>query len=156
MVQLIHGAYLRLTCAYLDQREPFLTIAKDFNIPSHAVVLNIMPKICVQRVTNRENHEGGVQGTKGARIVHFHKNAVLDNVPKIAEGFTSVQICNDPDAVAGLLEFWKGVQIGTRTPQICMLAWKVPEHPRMMRRVNSCCSFPGHHDRRKGEKGLTV
>ncbi|GMH35599.1 hypothetical protein BSKO_03467 [Bryopsis sp. KO-2023] len=93
-----------------DQRGDFMNIARSQASSSHALVLNIEPQVCVERVVDRRDHEGGVQGKGGARVVHMNKNSLArSGAPTLAEGFSSVRICNDVESVAKACDFWTKV-----------------------------------------------
>lgn len=93
-----------------DQRKPFLELLSVLHYQAHAVVLNLDPSICVQRVAKRVNHEGNVEGPKGTRVVHMLKNTLAKSgPPSLDEGFTSVWICNTIIDVENALDYWKKV-----------------------------------------------
>lgn len=93
-----------------DQRKPFLDLLSGSHYQVHSVVLNLDPKICVERVARRVNHEGNVEGPGGTRIVHMNKNVLAKSgPPSLGEGFHSVWICNTPGDVEHALDYWQKV-----------------------------------------------
>ena len=48
-----------------SQREPFVRLALRLKIPIHAVVLSPPTAVLVQRVKERQNHPGKVEGESG-------------------------------------------------------------------------------------------
>lgn len=59
----------------------------------HVLVLKLPVQLCVERVTGRQNHEGGVQGSEGTRVVH-RTYGLLNRagLPTTAEGIASVTV----------------------------------------------------------------
>ncbi|KAL2630199.1 hypothetical protein R1flu_014885 [Riccia fluitans] len=73
------------------QREDFLKLASRLKINSHAVVLDVPPKVCIERAANRVAHEGGVHGGNAAAIIN--RLVRTRQLPSLDEGFFRISFC---------------------------------------------------------------
>merc|ERR1712232_1495016 len=71
-----------------EQREPWLKLAVEHGAQCHALVFDIPPSLCCERVRARTGHEGKVQGQAGGGIV-MKLHSFMMPVRKI-EGFHRV------------------------------------------------------------------
>ncbi|CAM6068853.1 unnamed protein product [Sphagnum tenellum] len=75
----------------VDQRRDFLELAKERGIQAHALVLNFPSSVCIQRATQRTEHEGGLLGPDVGRVVnHVYRSRQL---PTLGEGFSRITYC---------------------------------------------------------------
>ncbi len=75
----------------VDQRRDFLELAKERGIQAHALVLNFPSSVCIQRATQRTEHEGGLLGPDVGRVVnHVYRSRQL---PTLLEGFSHITYC---------------------------------------------------------------
>ncbi|CAM6008442.1 unnamed protein product [Sphagnum balticum] len=75
----------------VDQRRDFLELAKERGIQAHALVLNFPSSVCIQRATQRTEHEGGLLGPDVGRVVNqVYRSRQL---PTLGEGFSRITYC---------------------------------------------------------------
>ncbi|CAD7699270.1 unnamed protein product [Ostreobium quekettii] len=91
-----------------DQRQTFIQLALELGCEVHSVCLNLHPRLCATRVGQRENHEGGVEGRMGRRLVYAaYSNLFQSGPPSTSEGIRSVSICNSPKDAQNALLLWR-------------------------------------------------
>ncbi|CAD7695426.1 unnamed protein product [Ostreobium quekettii] len=92
-----------------DQRKPFIQVARRLGCAVHAIVLNLHPDVCANRVAQRKNHEGNVEGNKGRGLAYAsYRDLSQCGPPSLTEGISTVTICNSPEDVQKVLHVWKG------------------------------------------------
>eukprot|EP00238_Polyblepharides_amylifera_P001613 CAMPEP_0196571856 /NCGR_PEP_ID=MMETSP1081-20130531/1984_1 /TAXON_ID=36882 /ORGANISM="Pyramimonas amylifera, Strain CCMP720" /LENGTH=392 /DNA_ID=CAMNT_0041888965 /DNA_START=24 /DNA_END=1199 /DNA_ORIENTATION=- len=86
------------------QRSDFVQLAHQMDCQLEAVVLATATSIYVQRVADRTNHEGKVEGDEGATIVHQISEKF--SPPTSKEGFTRVTMCkSEKDVEDAILHY---------------------------------------------------
>eukprot|EP00978_Attheya_sp_CCMP212_P021110 scaffold61263_cov44-Attheya_sp.AAC.2 len=80
-----------------EQRSHFISVAKGLNVPVHAVFFNPPSKLILDRVKNRTNHPGGVQGTRGVFLAKMSLKKMM--TPDYEEGFAFITTCTSAEAV---------------------------------------------------------
>ena len=95
-----------------EQREHFVKIGKEVGVPTDAVMLLPPLAVCQQRVRERRDHPGGVQGEQGAKMVAQSLQRLA--LPEHAEGFeliTRMETGEEAEALA--CSYRLGVVLGS-------------------------------------------
>ncbi|GAX19146.1 bifunctional polynucleotide phosphatase/kinase [Fistulifera solaris] len=72
------------------QRSVFVNIAKQVDVPVHALVLSTSTRILASRIKLRSNHPAGVEGEKGVKVAMISASKMV--LPTYAEGFALISI----------------------------------------------------------------
>eukprot|EP00978_Attheya_sp_CCMP212_P021111 scaffold61263_cov44-Attheya_sp.AAC.3 len=80
-----------------EQRSHFISVANGLNVPVHAVFFNPPSKIIFDRVKNRTNHAGGVQGARGVSLTKISLKKMI--TPEYEEGFAFIITCTSAEVV---------------------------------------------------------
>lgn len=91
------------------RRRDYVHLAKSVGAPLHAVVLNLPPETCAQRVRTRSQHPSLVQGSDGVNVLKREEQLQLPS--KEREGFDTVHTChlaNQCEDVAQMYAHTKG------------------------------------------------
>eukprot|EP00850_Spirogloea_muscicola_P000964 SM000003S11209 [mRNA] locus=s3:1554112:1555063:- [translate_table: standard] len=85
----------------VEQRSDFLALARASGAEAHAVFLDLPAQLCIERVAARQDHEGGLQGAGGARVVRQQLGS--KELPRLAEGFSRISVCHTELSVSHAL-----------------------------------------------------
>eukprot|EP00977_Amphora_coffeiformis_P019599 scaffold7349_cov173-Amphora_coffeaeformis.AAC.80 len=78
-----------------SQRKIFVELVRDLDVPVHAVVLTPPTAVIQQRVKDRTNHAGNVEGESGARMAKASAGKLV--FPTYDEGFSLISGSSSPD-----------------------------------------------------------
>lgn len=91
-----------------SQREPFVKLAQRLKTPIHAVVLSPPTAVLAQRVKERQNHPGKVEGNSGALLATASAGKLV--FPAYEEGFGLVSATSSPNiGVDRLVQLYQNV-----------------------------------------------
>lgn len=80
----------------VEQRNEFLLLAKERGVEAHALVINLPLSVCIQRASQRVEHEGGLQGSGVGGVVTRVSRSRIP--PTLEEGFVRITYCRtDPE-----------------------------------------------------------
>jgi hypothetical protein len=105
-----------------EQRADFVSLALLLGAQPHCLELALPAALCAQRVRDRTDHEGGVQGEGGARTAAMASRAKDNAPPVLAEGFTALTRCTSDADVARALARYAAMP----PPQLPPQAWREP------------------------------
>ncbi|KAG7340514.1 oxidoreductase, aldo/keto reductase [Nitzschia inconspicua] len=100
-----------------EQRKYFVDLANECNIPSHVVLLNPPKEVIIERVKNRINHPGKVEGENGAKLAVASMSRLV--LPSYSEGITLISIASSEFAAARLAMLYRKVASPDVTDALC-------------------------------------
>ena len=105
-----------------EQRADFVSLALLLGAEAHCLELALPAALCAQRVRDRTDHEGGVQGEGGARTAAMAARGKDNAPPVLAEGFATLTRCGSDADVARALARYATMP----PPQLPPQAWREP------------------------------
>jgi DNA 3'-phosphatase len=84
------------------QRSVFVDLAKQVDVPVHALVLSTSTSILASRVKLRSNHPAGVEGEKGVKVAIISASKMV--LPTYAEGFALISVTATEQGVARFVD----------------------------------------------------
>ncbi|CAD7701142.1 unnamed protein product [Ostreobium quekettii] len=93
----------------VEQRRDFIELAKDLDVPIHAVILKEQFQTLVYRVGEREEHEGNFLGySRNNKNIIFSTSCHLrgEGWPHLDEGLDSMRICKTNEEIAFQMMRW--------------------------------------------------
>lgn len=96
------------------QRAYFIDVAQSAKVTAHAVVLSPPKEVVAERVRNRTNHAGGVEGEKGAQLAVSSMDKLV--WPKYDEGLALISGASTNEGMKRLAAWYRGVPRASGTP----------------------------------------
>ncbi len=89
------------------QRSFFINVAKDVGVPIHCIVLTTPKSVVVERVLQRTDHPGSVQGESGSRLAERSWTQLV--MPTYQEGFSLISATGTTAGVESVLNLYRKV-----------------------------------------------
>ena len=114
-----HSVVVDRTHLDASQRRPFVELAQKANVSVHAVWLQASKETVAQRVRERTNHPGGVEGERGAKLALAAMARIQP--PHYQEGFSLISISQNPHTANRLADLYKQ-STTSRRPSFLVIA----------------------------------
>ena len=98
----------------VTQRQEFLILAKERGVPAHALVINLPLSVCIQRASQRTEHEGGLEGSGVGGVVTRVSRSRIP--PTLEEGFVRITYCRTDIELEGTVALYSQLDIRGRLP----------------------------------------
>lgn len=98
----------------VEQRKEFLLLAKERGIEAHALVINLPLSVCIQRASQRIEHEGGLQGSGVGGVVTRVSRSRIP--PTLEEGFVRITYCRTDTELEKSVALYSQLDVRGRLP----------------------------------------
>jgi aprataxin len=98
----------------VTQRQEFLVLAKERGVQAHALVINLPVSVCIQRASQRTDHEGGLEGSGVGGVVTRVSRSRIP--PTLEEGFARITYCRTDTELEKTIALYSQLDIRSHLP----------------------------------------